>query len=45
MALKPVGLKERKLRVHQPRLMLRWAAAAYLITEKSFRKIQGYRGL
>jgi putative transposase len=27
------------------RMVLRWAAAAFLITEKSFRKIQGYRDL
>ena len=26
-------------------MVLRWAAAAFLITEKSFRKIQGYRDL
>ena len=25
--------------------MIRWAAAAFLITEKSFRKIQGYMDL
>ena len=24
---------------------LRWAAAAFLLTEKSFRRIQGYRDL
>jgi len=27
------------------RMVLRWAAAAFLMTEKSFRKIQGYRDL
>jgi hypothetical protein len=26
-------------------MVLRWAAAAFLMTEKSFRKIQGYRDL
>ncbi len=26
-------------------MVLRWAAAAFLITEKSFRKIQGYHDL
>jgi hypothetical protein len=26
-------------------MVLRWAAAAFLITEKGFRKIQGYRDL
>ncbi len=26
-------------------MVLRWAAAVYLITEKSFRKIQGYQDL
>jgi hypothetical protein len=26
-------------------ILLRWAASAFLITEKNFRKIQGYRDL
>ena len=26
-------------------MVLRWAAAAFLLTEKSFRKVQGYRDL
>jgi len=26
-------------------MVLRWAAAAFLMTEKNFRKIQGYRDL
>lgn len=26
-------------------MVLRWAAAAFLMTEKSFRRIQGYRDL
>ena len=26
-------------------MVLRWAAAAFLITDKSFRRIQGYRDL
>lgn len=27
------------------RMVLRWAAAAFLMTEQSFRKVQGYRDL
>ncbi len=41
-----VGLRTRRIcRWRDGKMLLRWAAAAYLITEKSFRKIQDYRGL
>ena len=41
-----VRLRTRRIcRWRDGRMVLRWAAAAYLITEKSFRKIQGYRDL
>ncbi len=41
-----VRLRTRRIcRWRDGRMALRWAAAAFLITEKSFRKIQGYRDL
>jgi len=41
-----VRLRTRRIcRWRDGRMVLRWAAAAFLITEKSFRKIQGYRDL
>jgi len=41
-----VRLRTRRIcRWREGRMVLRWAAAAFLITEKSFRKIQGYRDL
>lgn len=41
-----VGLRTRRLcRWRDGRMVLRWAAAAFLITEKSFRKIHGYQDL
>ena len=41
-----VRLRTRRIcRWRDGKMVLRWAAAAYLITEKSFRKIQGYRDL
>jgi len=41
-----VRLRTRRVcRWRDGRMVLRWAAAAFLITEKSFRKIQGYRDL
>lgn len=41
-----VRLRTRRIcRWREGRMALRWAAAAFLITEKSFRKIQGYRDL
>ncbi len=41
-----VRLRTRRIcRWRDRRMVLRWAAAALLITEKSFRKIQGYRDL
>jgi transposase-like protein len=41
-----VRLRTRKIcRWRDGKMVLRWAAAAFLITEKSFRKIQGYRDL
>jgi transposase-like protein len=42
------GVRRRTRRVcrwRDGRMVLRWAAAAFLMTEKSFRKIQGYRDL
>ncbi len=42
------GVRSRTRRIcrwRDGRMVLRWAAAAFLITEKSFRKIQGYRDL
>ncbi len=39
-----VRLRTRRIcRWRDGRIVLRWAAARFLITEKSFRKIQGYR--
>lgn len=41
-----VRLRTRRIcRWRDGKMVLRWAAAAFLITEKSFRKIQGYRDL
>lgn len=41
-----VRLRTRRIcRWRDGRMVLRWAAAAFLITERSFRKIQGYRDL
>jgi putative transposase len=41
-----VRLRTRRIcRWRDGRMVMRWAAAAFLITEKSFRKIQGYRDL
>ncbi len=41
-----VRLRTRRIcRWRDGRMVLRWAAAAFLITEKNFRKIQGYRDL
>ncbi len=41
-----VRLRTRRIcRWREGRMVLRWAAAAFLLTEKSFRKIQGYRDL
>jgi len=41
-----VRLRTRRIcRWRDGRMVLRWAAAAFLITEKSFRKVQGYRDL
>jgi putative transposase len=41
-----VRLRTRRVcRWRDGKMVLRWAAAAFLITEKSFRKIQGYRDL
>jgi transposase-like protein len=41
-----VRLRTRRIcRWRDGRMVLRWAAASFLITEKSFRKIQGYRDL
>jgi putative transposase len=41
-----VRLRTRRIcRWRDGRMVLRWAAAAFLMTEKSFRKIQGYRDL
>ena len=41
-----VRLRTRKIcRWRDGRMVLRWAAAAFLITEKQFRKIQGYQDL
>ncbi len=41
-----VRLRTRRIcRWRDGQMVLRWAAAAFLITEKSFRKIQGYRDL
>jgi transposase-like protein len=41
-----VRLRTRRIcRWRDGRMVLRWAAAAFLITEKSFRRIQGYREL
>jgi transposase-like protein len=41
-----VRLRTRRIcRWRDGRMVLRWAAAAFLLTEKSFRKIQGYRDL
>jgi putative transposase len=41
-----VRLRTRRIcRWREGRMVLRWAAAAFLITEKNFRKIQGYRDL
>jgi transposase-like protein len=41
-----VRLRTRRIcRWRDGRMALRWAAAAFLITEKNFRKIQGYRDL
>ena len=41
-----VRLRTRRIcRWRDGRMVLRWAAAAFLITEKSFRRIQGYRDL
>ncbi len=41
-----VRLRTRRIcRWRDGTMVLRWAAAAFLITEKSFRKIQGYRDL
>ncbi len=41
-----VRLRTRRIcRWRDGAMVLRWAAAAFLITEKSFRKIQGYRDL
>ncbi len=39
-----VRLRTRRIcRWRDGKMVLRWAAAAFLITEQSFRKIQGYR--
>lgn len=41
-----VRLRTRRIcRWRDGQMVLRWAAAAFLITEKNFRKIQGYRDL
>lgn len=41
-----VRLRTRRIcRWRDGRMVLRWAAAAFLMTEKNFRKIQGYRDL
>lgn len=41
-----VRLRTRRIcRWRDGRMVLRWAAAAFLITEKSFRRLQGYRDL
>ncbi len=41
-----VRLRTRRIcRWRDGRMVLRWAAAAFLLTEKNFRKIQGYRDL
>jgi transposase-like protein len=41
-----VRLRTRRVcRWRDGRMVLRWAAAAFLITEKSFRRLQGYRDL
>ncbi len=41
-----VRLRTRRVcRWRDGRMVLRWAAAAFLLTEKSFRRIQGYRDL
>ncbi len=41
-----VRLRTRRIcRWRDGKMVLRWVAAAYLITEKGFRKIQGYRDL
>ncbi len=41
-----VRLRTRRIcRWRDGRMVLRWAAAAFLITERNFRKIQGYRDL
>lgn len=42
------GVRRRTRRIcrwRDGRMVLRWAAAAFLITEKSFRRLQGYRDL
>ncbi len=48
LLIPPSGVRLRTRRIcrwRDGRMVLRWAAAAFLITEKSFRKIQGYRDL
>ncbi len=41
-----VGLRTRRIcRRRDGKMVLRWAAAALLMTEQSFRKIMGYRDL
>src|SRR3990170_6071780 len=41
-----VRLRTRRIcRWRDGKMVLRWAAAAFLITEKSFRRLQGYRDL